>query len=94
MAKIIISELHPTDSESFLIEITDMYSLSVHGGNKYAYHYAFHQVFNFAYTLLDFVLSAFGIYSIVSLAQSFSAAEFDYSSYLFVPFSLLNHQLT
>ncbi|ULP72326.1 hypothetical protein [Nodularia sphaerocarpa] len=71
MAGIIISELHPTNSESFLIEVTDMYSISVYGGNQYLIDYTFHQMLNFTYRLMDFMLSAFAIYSILSLAQSF-----------------------
>ncbi|GAX35604.1 hypothetical protein [Nodularia sp. NIES-3585] len=78
MAGIVISELHPTESESFLIEITDMSSISVYGGNQYEIDYAFHQMLNFTYRLMDFMLSVFAIYSIVSLAQSFiTPSEFN-----------------
>jgi hypothetical protein len=94
MAKIIISQLHPIDLESFLLEITDMYSLSVYGSEDYAYHYGYYQLLNFTYHLVDFVLSTFAIYSIVSLAKSFVATECGYSSHLFVPVSLFTQQLT
>ncbi|MDP5337861.1 MAG: hypothetical protein NWQ28_04715 [Nodularia sp. (in: cyanobacteria)] len=91
MAGIVISELHPTDSESFLIEITDMFSISVYGGNQYAIDYAFHQMLTFTYKLMDFMLSAFAIYSIVSLAHSFiTVSEFYLPPNQFTPFSLLN----
>ncbi|MBE9197949.1 MULTISPECIES: hypothetical protein [unclassified Nodularia (in: cyanobacteria)] len=87
MAGIIISELHPPDSESFLIEITDMYSISVYGGNEYAIGYAFHQMLIFTYRLMDLMLSAFAIYSIVSLAQSFiTASELNLAPDQFAPF--------
>ncbi|MDH6059113.1 hypothetical protein NWP17_01410 [Chrysosporum bergii ANA360D] len=93
MAKIIIPELHYTDSDSFLLEINDIYSRSIYGGEDYPYHYGFYQVLNFTYKLADLMLSAFGIYSIVSLTKSFVSAEFDDSFYLFVPASL-NQELT
>ena len=87
MAGIIISELHPTDLESFLIEITDMSSISVYGGNQYAIDYAFHEMLNFTYRLMDFMLSVFAIYSITSLAQSFmTTTEFNFAPEHFFPF--------
>ncbi|TVP62742.1 MAG: hypothetical protein EA343_10120 [Nodularia sp. (in: Bacteria)] len=87
MAGIIISELHPTDLESFLIEITDMSSISVYGGNQYAIDYAFHQMLNFTYRLMDFMLSVFAIYSITSLVQSFmTTTEFNFVPEHFFPF--------
>ena len=87
MAGIIISELHPTDLESFLIEITDMSSISVYGGNQYAIDYAFHEMLNFTYRLMDFMLSVFAIYSITSLAQSFmTTTEFNFVPEHFFPF--------
>jgi hypothetical protein len=91
MAGIIISELHSTDSESFLFEITDIGILSVYGGNQYALDYAFHQMLNFTYRLMDFMLSAFAIYSIVSLAQSFiTVSEFYFPPNQVTSFHLFN----
>ncbi|HYW20170.1 MAG TPA: hypothetical protein VE956_12825 [Nodularia sp. (in: cyanobacteria)] len=87
MAGIIISELHSNDSETFLIEVTDMSFLSVYGGNEYALDYAFHQMLNFTYRLMDFMLSAFAIYSIASLAQSFiTGSEFNFAPKQFTLF--------
>ncbi|MCG6135295.1 MAG: hypothetical protein MET45_11615 [Nostoc sp. LLA-1] len=86
MAEIIVSDLHFPVSESFLIEITDMHFLSVYGGDDYAFHYAFHQMIHFAYRLLDFMLTAFSIYSIVSLAHSFGAANIYSPPSPFIPF--------
>ena len=91
MAGIIISELHSTNSDSFLFEVTDMCFLSVYGGNQYALGYAFHQMLNFTYRLMDFMLSAFAIYSIVSLAQSFiTVSEFYLPPNQFTSFHLFN----
>ena len=91
MAGIIISELHSTNSESFLVEITDTCFLSIYGGNEYALDYAFHQMLNFSYRLMDFMLSAFAIYSIVYLAQSFiTTTDFNFAPVQFTPFYLLN----
>ncbi len=87
MARIVISELHPTNSESFLIEITDMFSISVYGGNQYVIDYGFHQMLTFTYKLMDFMLSAFAIYSIVSLAHSFiTASELNFAPVQFYSF--------
>ncbi|KZL49974.1 MULTISPECIES: hypothetical protein [Cyanophyceae] len=86
MAGIIIYELGSTESQTFLMEITDMYSISVYGGNEYAIDYAFHQMLNFSYRLMDFMLSAFAIYSIVSLADSFiTVSEFNLNPVQFTP---------
>ncbi len=91
MSVIIISELHSTNSESFLVEITDMYFPSIYGGNEYALDYGFHQMLNFTYRLMDFMLSAFAIYSIVSLAQSFiTVSEFYLVPNQVTPFYLFN----
>ncbi|MEA5516031.1 hypothetical protein [Nodularia sp. UHCC 0506] len=91
MAGIIISELHPNYSESFFIEITDISPISIHGGNQYEVDYAFAQMLNFTYRLMDFMLSAFAIYSIVSLANSFiTVSEFSFVADQFTTFSLLN----
>ncbi|MDH6099512.1 hypothetical protein NWP21_11805 [Anabaenopsis sp. FSS-46] len=74
MAEIIIRELYPNKSDSFFIEVADMSYIPVYGGNGYALDYAFHQILNFTYSLVDLMLSAFAIYSIVSLAYSFITA--------------------
>lgn len=71
MAGIVICELSSTNLESFLIEITDINSISVYGGNQYVIDQAFSQMLKFTYTLMDFMLSAFAIYNIASLAYSF-----------------------
>ncbi|WP_414530404.1 hypothetical protein [Nodularia chucula] len=87
MAGIVISELSFTNSESFFIEITDMYFISVYGGNEYVIDQAFYQMLKFTYTLMDFMLSAFAIYSITSLAQSFmNVYQFNFAPVQFVPF--------
>jgi hypothetical protein len=87
MAKIIIHELYPNKSESFLIEIADMSYIPAYGGNEYALDYAFHQMLNFTYSLVNLMLSAFAIYSVVSLAHSFiTATEFKIVPYQFDPF--------
>ncbi len=86
MAEIIVSDLYFPVSESFLIEITDMHFLSVYGGDNYAFDYAFHQMIHFAYRLLDFMLTAFSIYSIVSLTNSFGAANMYSPPSPFIPF--------
>ena len=87
MAEIIIRELYPNKSDSFLIEVADMSYIPVYGGNAYALDYAFHQMLNFTYSLVDLMLSAFAIYSILSLAYSFiTATEFEIIPYQAAPF--------
>lgn len=70
MAKIIISELYTTDSESYLTEMDDMDSISVYGGDD-----AYSQFTNFAVILADAVLTAYAIYNIIALAKSFNTAD-------------------
>lgn len=87
MAEIIIPELYPNKSESFLIEIADMSYIPVYGGNEYALDYAFHQMLNFTYSLVNLMLSAFAIYSVVSLAHSFiNATQMKSMPYQFAAF--------
>jgi hypothetical protein len=74
MAEIIIRELYTNKSDSFFMEVAHMSYIPVYGGNRYALDYAFHQMLNFTYGLVDLMLSAFAIYSIVSLAYSFITA--------------------
>ncbi|MGE5658247.1 MAG: hypothetical protein ACM37W_16715 [Actinomycetota bacterium] len=75
MAKIAISDLRSTDSElfqdsaSFLHDLTDIDSMSVHGGVGYG----FSEFLNFGVKVLEFALVGFAISNIVSLVQSFMA---------------------
>lgn len=71
MANIIISDLKNPESNSYLIEITDIYCLRLYGGQIYGINYVFHEMVNLTDKLLDFMLTTFAIHSIVSLAQSF-----------------------
>ncbi|MFN6570909.1 hypothetical protein A6770_20715 [Nostoc minutum NIES-26] len=71
MAKIIISDLHTADSETYLTVMNDIDSMFVYGGDDYALS----ELINFAYKFLDFVVAIFGIYNIALLAKSFNASE-------------------
>ncbi|WP_096575015.1 hypothetical protein [Nostoc cycadae] len=66
MAKIIINDLSSGDLDSYLTEVNELDSLSIYGGES-----EFQQILNFAYNLLNFVLSAYAIYNISSIAKSF-----------------------
>jgi hypothetical protein len=75
MAKIIISDLHCADSESYLTAINDIDSMFVYGGDD-----ALSEIINFADKFLDFALAAFAIYNISLLAKSFNSSESNFSS--------------
>ncbi|AFY42938.1 hypothetical protein [Nostoc sp. PCC 7107] len=66
MAKIIIDELSFSDLESYLTEVNDLDSLSIYGGES-----ELQQILDFAYNLLNFVLSAYAIYNISLITKSF-----------------------
>ncbi|MBH8551385.1 hypothetical protein I8751_03120 [Nostocaceae cyanobacterium CENA357] len=68
MAKIIISELHPVDSEIFLTDLNDD-SKYIYGGENYAID----QSYYVAAKLFEAVISAFAIYSITWIVMSFNA---------------------
>jgi hypothetical protein len=68
MAKIIISELQYSDSESFLSDLNDQDLMVVYGGD----YYALSQMLNFGIKFLEFGLIVFAIYSIVELLQLFN----------------------
>jgi hypothetical protein len=87
MANIIIYQLHNPESHSYLIEITDIYSLPVYGGHIYGMESAFNKMLNLTDKLLNFMLTTFAIYSIVSLAQSFiTVNQCSCSPQLLVPY--------
>jgi hypothetical protein len=87
MANIIISNLNHPKSNSYLIEITDISCLPLYGGQIYGINYIFHEMVNFTDKLLNFMLTTFAIYSIVSLAQSFiTVNQCSCSPQLLVPY--------
>jgi hypothetical protein len=67
MANITISELHITDSETFLTNLNDVDS--IYGGEEYA----FAQTLNFGMKIFEAAIAIFAIYSIVWIAKSFNA---------------------
>lgn len=81
MAKIIIADLSYGDLESYLTEVNDIDSLSVYGGES-----EFQQILNFAYTLLNFLLSSYAIYNISSIAKSFKITQPKYPPSVFSSF--------
>ncbi|MFK0734256.1 MAG: hypothetical protein ACIWVG_24415 [Gloeotrichia echinulata HAB0833] len=74
MATITLSELLHTgaelfqDSESFLNDLNDMDSISVHGGEGSG----FKDILNYGIKGYEFALLGFAINNVVSLAKSFS----------------------
>ncbi len=74
MTKITLFELRPLgselfqDSENFLADLTDMDSISVHGGEGYGYQ----QLLKYGIKGFEFSVLGFGINNVVSLAKSFS----------------------
>ncbi|QLE56328.1 hypothetical protein [Nostoc sp. TCL26-01] len=69
MAKIIISELSQSDSESFLTDLHDGNYRVIHGGNGYDIDL----VIKFAKKSFEFMLVVFAIYSIVNLVDSYTS---------------------
>jgi hypothetical protein len=73
MTRIVIFDLHHSNSrelessESFLYDLTEIDSMSVHGGEGYN----FNEFLNLGVKVLEYALVGFAIYSIVSLVQSF-----------------------
>lgn len=59
------------NSESFLDELTEEDSMSIHGGEGYY----FNEFLNLGVKVLEYALVGFAIYSIVSLVQSFLAPQ-------------------
>lgn len=78
MAVIVIKELTLPDHQNFLIDINSTYSQLICGGYStvYNFDYGFQQLLQFAYSILNFVLRAFGIYAIVSLTYQFHTFDF------------------
>ncbi|MEA5502949.1 hypothetical protein VB735_07490 [Halotia wernerae UHCC 0503] len=68
MAKIIISELHPADSEIFLTDLNDDFKY-IYGGEDYALDQSYYVVMK----LFEAVISVFAIYSITWIVRSFNA---------------------
>ncbi len=68
MAKIIISELHPTNLETFLDELNDD-SKYIYGGQDYALDQSYYMIMK----LLEAAISVFAIYSITSIVRLFNA---------------------
>jgi hypothetical protein len=68
MAKIIISELHPANSEIFLTDLNDD-SKFIYGGEDYALD----QNYYVATKLFEAAISVFAIYSITWIVRSFNA---------------------
>lgn len=77
MTRIVIFDLHHSssrkleNSESFLYDLTEIDSMSVHGGEGYN----FNQFLNLGVKVLEYALVGFAIYSIVSLVQLFLAPQ-------------------
>ncbi|HLO84860.1 MAG TPA: hypothetical protein VK203_07585 [Nostocaceae cyanobacterium] len=73
MASIKLSELNGAelfqDSESFLNELNDAASLSVHGGDDSS---SFNSYGDYAVKYLEFLVSGYGISTIKEIAKSFS----------------------
>lgn len=75
MAIITLSELRHTgaelfqDSESFLNDLNDMDSISVHGGEGYGFNALLH----YGIKGYEFALLGFAINNVASLASKFSA---------------------
>jgi hypothetical protein len=69
MAKIIISELLPTNSENFLtdIDLHDSNFMLMYGGDEYTRA----QILKLGQKAIEFTLVSFAIYSIVELVESF-----------------------
>ena len=69
MAKIIISELLPNNSENFLtdIDLHDSNSMLMYGGDEYTLA----QILKLGQKAIEFTLVSFAIYSIVELVESF-----------------------
>lgn len=74
MTKITLFELRPLgselfqDSENFLTDLSDMDSISVHGGEGYGYE----QLLEYGIKGFEFSILGFGVNNVVSLAKSFS----------------------
>lgn len=77
MLNIKVSELRPTGSELFqhseslFHDLSDDDSILIHGGQSYE----FLQFLNFGVTALEYAVVGFAIYSIASLATSFTASR-------------------
>ncbi|MBE9209810.1 hypothetical protein IQ244_25615 [Nostoc sp. LEGE 06077] len=78
MAKIIVANLSYGNLESYLTEVDERDSLYIYGGES-----ELQQIFSFAYQLLNFVLSAYAIYSISSIAKSFKITKPKYTHSVF-----------
>lgn len=81
MANIMIPDLYPSDSESFLDDLSNMDCISVYGGYTNR-NYAFSQFMQFTAKILEFLVVIYAIDSITSLVHSFSLRNKSFSSFL------------
>lgn len=68
MAKIIIYELHPTNLETYLVDLNDD-SKYIYGGQDYALDQSYYMIMK----LFEAAISVFAIYSITWIVRLFNA---------------------
>jgi len=81
MAHIIIPDLYPSDSASFLDDLSNMECISVYGGYT-SQNSEFYQFIHFSTKILEFLVVVYAIHSITSLVQSFTRRNRSFQSFL------------